>query len=66
MYLDFNLGSNLAKASVIGISGDIHFHIAPRLEDDTNYMLAAGQCKLIKKDPHNTYENLKPHCDRLK
>ena len=66
MYLDFNLGSNIAKASVRGISGDIHFHIAPRQEDDTNFVQAAGQCKLITNDPHNIYENLKPHCDRLK
>ena len=66
MYLDFNLGSSIAKASVRGISGDIHFHIVLRLQDDTDFMLAAGQCKLITNDPYNTYENLKPHCDRLK
>ena len=64
MYLDFNLGSSIAKVSNTGISGDIHFHIAPRLEDDTNFMLVVGQGKVTRSDLHGTYDNIKPHCDR--
>ena len=64
MYLDFNLGSSIAKVSNTGISGDIHFQIAPRLEDDTNFMLVVGQGKVITYDHHCTYDNIKPHCDR--
>ena len=66
MYLDFNLGSSIAKVSNTGISGDIHFHIAPRLEDDTNFMLVVNQGKVITNDLHDTFDNLKPHYDRLK
>ena len=64
MYLDFNLGSSIAKVCSTGISGDIHFQIAPRLEDDTNFMLVVGQGKVITNDLHGTYDNIKPHCDR--
>ena len=64
MYLDFNLGSSIAKVSNTGISGDIHFHIAPRLEDNTNFMLVVGQGKVTMNDLHGTYDNIKPHCDR--
>ena len=66
MYFDFNLGSSMANASGRGISGDIHFHIAPRLEDDTNFMLVVNQGKVITNDLHDTFDNIKPHCDRLK
>ena len=66
MYLDFNLGSTIAKASGRGISKDIHFHIAPRLEDDTNFMLMVGQSKMITNGHHDTYDNLKSHFNRLK
>ena len=54
----------MANASGRGISGDIHFHIAPRLEDDTNFMLVVGQGKVITNDFHGTYDNIKPYCDR--
>ena len=64
MYLDFNLGSSIAKVSNTGISGDIHFQIASRLEDDTNFMLVVGQGKVISNDFHGTYDNIKPYCDR--
>ena len=64
MYLDFNLGSSIAKVSSTGISGDIHFQIAPRLEDDTNFMLVVGQGKVITNALHGTYDNITPHCDR--
>ena len=64
MYLDFNLGSSIAKVSNTGISSDIHFHIAPKLEDDTNFMLVVGQGKVITSNLHGTYDNIKPHCDR--
>ena len=64
MYLDFNLGSSIAKVSSTGISGDIHFQIALRLEDDTNFMLVVGQGKVITNDLHGTYDNIKPYCDR--
>ena len=64
MYLVFNLRSSTAKVSNTVISGDIHFHIAPRLEDDTNFMLVVGQGKMITNDLHGTYDNIKPYCDR--
>ena len=64
MYLDFNLGSSIAKVSNTGISRDIHFHIAPKLEDDTNFMLVVGQGKVITNDLNGTYDKIKPHCDR--
>ena len=64
MYLDFNLGSSIAKVCSTGISGDIHFHIASKLEDDTNFMLVVGQGKVIANYLHGTYDNIKPHCDR--
>ena len=64
MYLDFNLGSSIAKVSSTRISGDIHFHIAPNLEDDTNFMLVVCQGKVITNDLNGTYDNIKPHCER--
>ena len=64
MYLDFNLGSSIAKVSSTRISGDIHFQIASRLEDDTNFMLVVGLGKVISNDFHGTYDNIKPYCDR--
>ena len=56
----------MANASGRGISGDIHFHIAPRLEDDTNFMLVVNRGKVITNDLHDTFDNIKPHYDRLK
>ena len=66
MYLDFNLESIKANASDRGFSGNIHFHIVPRLQDDTNFMSIVGQDNVIMNDLHNSYNNLKPYCDRLK
>ena len=64
MYLDFNLVSSIAKVSNTGIYGDTHFHIPPKHEDDTNFMLVVGQGKVITNNLHGTYDNIKPHCDR--
>ena len=66
MYLDFNLGSTIAKASVRGICKDIYFHIVSRLKDDTNFMLMVNHSNMTTNGHHDTYDNLKSHFNRLK
>ena len=62
----FNFGANIGKAGGAGISEHIHFHVVPRWEGDTNFMPVIGQSKVIMNGLYDTYDNLKPHYDRLK
>jgi ATP adenylyltransferase len=61
----FNFGANIGKAGGAGISDHIHFHLVPRWEGDTNFMPVIGQGKVIMEGLYDTYDNLKPHYDRL-
>ena len=58
-------GANIGKAGGAGISDHIHFHLVPRWEGDTNFMPVIGQGKVIMEGLYDTYDNLKPHYDRL-
>jgi len=54
-----NAGINLGKMSG-SIPDHIHFHIVPRWNGDTNFLMTIGQTKTISIDLEKIYEELKP------
>jgi len=62
----FNFGANLGKAGGAGIEEHLHYHIVPRWRGDTNFMPVVGHTKVIVEGLQESWDNLKPHFDKLK
>jgi len=62
----FNYGANIGYSGGAGIADHIHFHIVPRWIGDTNFMPVLGHTKVQMQGLQETYNDLRPHFDKLK
>jgi ATP adenylyltransferase len=61
----FNVGLNLGKVAGAGVEEHLHFHIVPRWFGDTNALTVFADVRVIPEHILVTYNNLKPHFDKL-
>lgn len=61
----FNLGMNLGRVAGAGIPDHLHQHIIPRWGGDTNFFPLIGQTKLVVETTEQSYNQLKPHFEKL-
>jgi ATP adenylyltransferase len=61
----FNVGLNLGKVAGAGVEEHLHFHIVPRWFGDTNALTVFADVRVIPEHLTTTYDNLKPHFDKL-
>jgi len=62
----FNFGANIGAVGGAGIKDHIHFHVVPRWSGDTNFMPVVGHTKVMMEGLLETYDELKPHFEKLK
>ncbi|MBM3250182.1 MAG: HIT domain-containing protein [Candidatus Omnitrophica bacterium] len=55
----FNIGVNLGSQAGAGITGHLHIHIVPRWRQDTNFMPAIYNTKIISQSLAELYKRLK-------
>ena len=54
----FNLGMNLGSVAGAGVANHLHLHIVPRWKEDTNFMPAVFDTKIISQSLDELYEKL--------
>ena len=62
----FNYGANIGAIGGAGIKDHIHFHVVPRWLGDTNFMPVIGHTKVMVEGLLETYDELKPHFEKIK
>ena len=62
----FNFGANFGEVAGAGIKEHMHLHIVPRWIGDTNFMPVVGHTKVQVQGLRETYDDLKPHFDKLR
>ena len=62
----FNYGANIGYSGGAGFADQIHFHIVHRWTGDTNFMPVLGHTKVQMQGLQETYNDLRPHFDKLK
>ena len=62
----FNFGANIGAVGGAGIKDHVHFHVVPRWQGDTNFMPVIGHKKVMVEGLLETYDELKPHFDKIK
>ncbi len=55
----FNLGVNIGKVAGAGIEEDVHTHIVPRWQGDTNFMPVISDVRVVPEALAETYQKLK-------
>ena len=61
----FNLGVNLGRVAGAGIDDDVHLHIVPRWNGDTNFMPVIADTKVIPESLQEAYDELKRAIDEV-
>jgi len=61
----FNVGLNLGKVAGAGVEEHLHFHVVPRWFGDTNALTVFADVRVIPEHIKTTYDNLKPHFEKL-
>lgn len=60
-----NVGANLGAAAGAGYAGHLHFHLVPRWTNDTNFMAAVAETRVIPKHLDRCFEELAPRFEAL-
>jgi ATP adenylyltransferase len=55
----FNLGMNLGRCAGAGVHTHLHLHLLPRWTGDTNFMMTAGETRVLPEDLSQTYARLR-------
>ena len=61
----FNVGLNLGKVAGAGVEEHLHFHIVPRWLGDTNALTVFSDVRVIPEHIKATFDNLKPHFNKI-
>jgi ATP adenylyltransferase len=57
----FNIGMNLGAAGGAGIKEQLHFHIVPRWQGDTNFMPVLAEAKSLPQHLESSYQQIVPY-----
>lgn len=56
----FNIGANIGSAAGAGLAAHLHYHVVPRWNGDSNFMLIVGGTQVVPDDLQGIYRTLKP------
>jgi ATP adenylyltransferase len=57
----FNIGLNLGLAAGAGVEDHLHFHVVPRWQGDTNFLMVFADVRSIPEHLKQTYAKLSQH-----